>query len=302
MHYTSLDQLAQRVSSGTGPKRVMAVICPEEEHCLEAIIHAASEDLVTPLLFGDKPVIEGLLEKMGTARNAFAITHVPGKEEAARTAGLALKAGEAHFLMKGLIPTAVMLKALFAEDVGFRVGQFVSHMSIVEIPHHPKLVTLTDCAINIAPTLEQKTVILENTLHVLHRLGMTNPKVAVLAAAEVPNPKMPETLDAAELAAMNKRGEITGCVVEGPLSYDLAMCPESAEIKSGEGTIRGDADVLLCPGIAAGNILLKALRHSAGARTAGIVVGGAAPIVLTSRAATTQDKYWPMVLAASATL
>ena len=302
MIYKSLNQLAERVLQSNAAKRIVAVIAAEDGHTLEAVIHAADKGIVTPLLLGRKAVVEEELRKLDANPAHFNIEHAETPEEAARAAGFAIKDGRADFLMKGLIPTGLMLKTLFAEETGFRVGSLVSHMSIVDIPNHHKLVTITDAAINIRPELEQKKVIIENAVRVLHRLGMENPKVAVLASTEQPNPKMPETLDGAELKAMNQRGEITGCIVEGPLPYDLAMCKESAAIKGVQSPVYGDADLLVCHDIAAANSLLKALRHSANAGSAGIVAGGKAPIVLTSRAAAAQDKYWPMVLAASATL
>ena len=171
---------------------------------------------------------------------------------------------------------------------------------MVEVPAYHKLLAITDAAINIRPNLQQKRAIIDNAVEAMRRMGFDPPKVAVLAATEEVNPKMPETLDAAALQRMNRDGEITGCVVEGPLSYDLAVSKESAAIKGISSAVCGDADLLLAPDIAAGNILLKALRYSAGVRTASVVIGGRVPVVLTSRAADAADKYWPVILAASA--
>ena len=296
----TFQQLAEQVLESGGPKRVVAVIAPEDAHTLEAVIYAADRNLVEPLLFGREALIKEELARLGQSGDRFRLINAEQPAEAARAAGLALKAGEAHFLMKGLLPTGLMLKALFDDEVGFRTGRYISHTSLLEIPGCPRLVGLTDAAITIDQSLEAKKSVLENAVDFLNRVGLTAPKVAVLAAVEEVNQKMPETVDAAELKAMNQRSEIKGCLVEGPVSYDLAMFPEAAAVKGVASPVYGQADLLVCPSLASANILLKALRHSAGALSAGVVVGGRAPIVLTSRAASSEDKYWPMVLAARA--
>ena len=297
---TTFQELADQVLKSQAPKRVAAVIAPEDAHTLEAVIFAADRGLVEPLLFGRETVIKEVLGRLGQPEGRFSIVDTAQPAEAARAAGLALKDGRAHFLMKGLIPTGVMLKALFDQEVGFRTGSYISHATLLEIPGCPRLVGLTDAAITTDTSLAAKRAVLENAVAFLTQAGLGQPKVAVLAAVEEVNPKMPETQDAAELKALNQRGEIKGCLVEGPVSYDLAMCPEAAAVKGVESPVYGRADLLVCPGLASANILLKALRHSAGALSAGVVVGGRAPIVLTSRAASTEDKYWPLVLAARA--
>jgi phosphate butyryltransferase len=302
MSYTTLEQLADKVRNSGRGARTVSVINATESHVLEAVRDAQKDGLISPILFGDKDVITEQLELLGLRPADFAVEHAASPEEAAVKAGQSLASGRADFLMKGNIPTGNMLKALFSKDADFRTGNLISHLSIIELPDHPKLFGLTDAAINIAPDLEQKKGIIRNAVATMRAMGFLAPKVAVLASTEVPNPKMQATMDAVEIKKAGAAGELGDCVVEGPISYDLAMSPESARIKKFDSPIQGDADLLAAPDINAANVLIKALRYAGHSRSAGIVIGGRGPIVLTSRAAATQDKYWPLVLAASATL
>ena len=301
MIYTSLEQLAQRVlDTKRGKKKVVAVVAANDEHTLEAVTHAARDGIATPLLVGEQDGIRAKLTALGQDPGDYEIIDADSLEACALLAAQAVKDSRADFLMKGLIPTNTMLKVLFSEEAGFRTGKAISHMSVAQVPTYHKLIAITDAAINIKPTLEQKQSMIENAVQAMLMMGFDTPKVAVLASTEQVNPKMPETQDAQALKEMNRKGLLTDCIVEGPISYDLAVSKKSAEIKGMDSPVCGDADLLVTPDIAAGNILLKSLRYSAGAGTAGIVVGGRAPLVLTSRAVEPQDKYWPLVLAASA--
>jgi len=301
MKYTRLDQLAKRVlAAGNGRLKVAAVIAANEEHTLEAAVSAHKDGIATPLLVGEAQGIRDKLSALGMDPGGFEIIDALTPEECALKGAIALKDKRADFLMKGLIATNTMLKVLFSQEAGFRTGNAISHMSVAEAPAYHKLIAITDAAINIKPNLDQKRAMIENAVAAMTAMGFDAPKVAVLASTETVNPKMPETEDAHALKEMNRRGEIAGCVVEGPISFDLAVSPNSARIKGMDSPVCGDADLLVCPDIASANILLKSLRYFAKAGTAGIVVGGRAPLVLTSRAVDPQDKYWPMVLAASA--
>lgn len=302
MSYTTLEQLADKVRTSKYGTRTVSVINATESHVLEAVRDAKQDGLISPILFGDSNVIQEQLELLGMAPDDYAIEHASSPEEAAVKAGQSLASGRADFLMKGNIPTATMLKALFSKEADFRTGNLISHLSIIELPDHPKLFGLTDCAINITPTLDQRKAIIVNAVNTMKAMGFSTPKVAAIASTEVPNPKMQATMDALELKKAGEAGELGDCVVEGPISYDLAMSPESARIKKFDSPIQGDADLLSLPDIVSANVLIKALRYAGHSRSAGIVIGGRGPIVLTSRAAATQDKYWPLVLAASATL
>lgn len=300
MTYATFEQLESQVFKKAKKRRV-AVVEAADTHVLEAVRHAVEVGLVEPLLFGKRAEVEAKLAAMDLDITAWEIVDSPEPAISALQAGIAVKEGRADFILKGLIATGQLLKGLFKEETGFRTGRLISHMNIVQLRTYPKLLALCDAAINIAPTLEQKKDILQNAVDALTRMGITQPKVAVLASAETVNEKMPESVDADALKRMNEQGEITGCVVEGPISYDLAVCKESAETKGYESPVAGDADLLVCPNIVTANVLIKCLRHSAEALTAGIVIGGRVPVVLNSRAASAEDKYRTMILAASAT-
>lgn len=303
MQYATMEALEEHVFSRTkGQKKVVAVVEAVEDHVLGAVRDAMAKGLVSAMLYGRQQTMVEQLQAMGENPGHYTLIHTETPEQSALLAGIATHEGRADFILKGLIPTGVLLKNLFREETGFRVGKLISHMNIVQIPTYHKLLALCDAAINVRPTLEQKGHILRNAVTTLHRMGMETPKVAVLASSETVSEKMPETQDAAALKAMNEAGEIPGCLVEGPISYDLAVCRESAAIKGYESPVAGDADLLVCPDIVSANVLIKCLRHSANALTAGIVVGGRVPVVLNSRAASAADKYRTMVLAASASL
>jgi phosphate butyryltransferase len=302
MSYTTLEALEAHVFARAAQKRVVAVAEAAEEHALEAVRDAMKTGLLSPLLYGSAGKVAKKLSSIGENPQDYEIINTSSPEESAFQAGIAAKEGRVDFILKGLIPTGILLKNLFREEAGFRAGRLISHMNIVQIPTYHKLLALCDAAINIRPNLEQKRDILVNAVTTLTRMGIANPKVAVLASAETVNEKMPETLDAAALKKMHQDGEIASCIVEGPISYDLGVCREAADIKGYDSPVAGDADLLVCPDIVSANVLIKCLRHSANALTAGIVVGGRVPVVLNSRAASAADKYRTMVLAASATL
>ena len=300
MTYATFEQLESQVFKKAKKRRV-AVVEAADTHVLEAVRHAVEVGLVEPLLFGKRTEVEAKLASMDLDITTWEIVDSPDPANSALQAGIAVKEGRADFILKGLIATGQLLKGLFKEETGFRTGRLISHMNIVQLRTYPKLLALCDAAINIAPTLEQKKDILQNAVDSLTRMGISQPKVAVLASAETVNEKMPESVDAAALKRMNEQGEITGCLVEGPISYDLAVCKESAQTKGYDSPVAGDADLLVCPNIVTANVLIKCLRHSAEALTAGIVIGGRVPVVLNSRAASAEDKYRTMILAASAT-
>ena len=299
MTYATFEQLESQVFKKAKKRRV-AVVEAADTHVLEAVRHAVEVGLVEPLLFGKRAEVEAKLAAMDMDITAWEIVDSPEPTISALQAGIAVKEGRADFILKGLIATGQLLKGLFKEETGFRTGRLISHMNIVQLRTYPKLLALCDAAINIAPSLEQKRDIIQNAVDALARMGIDNPKVAVLASAETVNEKMPESVDAAALKEMNKNGQITGCLIEGPISYDLAVCAESAATKGYESPVAGDAVLLVCPNIVTANVLIKCLRHTANALTAGIVVGGRVPVVLNSRAASAEDKFRTMVLAASA--
>ena len=301
MIYKSFAQLIKQVSNSK-VKRTVAVVAAHDSHTLEAVSRATKDNIVTPLLIGQKKLIIELLSVLGERLSDYTIIHAETVEDAALKAATLVNEGQANFLMKGLLDTSILMRVLLSEKGGFRTGNLISHLGFVQIANYHKLIGITDTALNIYPDVYQKKAIVENAINTMTRMGFDTPRVAILAAVENVNPKMPETVDAAELKRLNREGSLPGCIIEGPISYDLAMSKEAAEIKGFVSPIPGDVDLLVVPNIASGNILIKALRYSAEAKSAGIVIGGKVPIVLTSRASEVESKYLPLVLAASAAI
>ena len=299
MVLNNFDELIEQVK-GLDSVRKVAVVCAHDEHTLEAVQQAEKDGLVESVLIGDKDQIQVILDKLQFNKKE-AIIHVEGDAACAQRAVALIREGGADFLMKGKIQTADLLSAVVNKEEGLRTGKVMSHVVFNEIPNYHKLLVLTDGGMMMYPDLDKKKEICENAVSTLRTLGYDKPKVAVLAAVEKVNPKMPETVDADALKTMNKSGELADCIVEGPISYDLTMSKESAAIKGFESPVTGDADIVLVPNITVGNVLGKSLIYSAGAKMAGFIVGAKVPIVLTSRGSTSEEKYLSLVLSAAAT-
>ncbi len=299
MIFETMDALEAHVRARGGKKCMAAVVEAAEDHVLEAVIEAAQRGLIDTRLYGRVDEIVARLQALGANPDEFTFVACQTAEESAVQAGIASGKNEVDIIVKGLIPTGTLLKNLFKEETGFRVsGKLISHINIVQIAHYHKLLALCDSAINTHPTLEQKREIMANAIATLQNMGIEKPKVALIAATESVSEKMPETVHAATLKA--EYANDPTCIVDGPLSYDLATNKEAADIKGYSSPVAGDADLLVCPDIVSANILIKCLRYAAKALTTGLVVGGKVPIVLNSRAASSADKYRTMVLAASA--
>lgn len=299
MVFQNFDELIGSVQKNVSTK-IVAVVAAADEHTLEAVFRARKNRIVSPILIGDREKILEVLKIMGEEPKDIEIVHVLGDQEAACEAVSLVHRGKADFLMKGKIQTADMLHAVVNKDTGLRTGRVMSIIVLHELPGYHKLLAITDGGMMMYPTLDEKKQIIQNAVDTFHSLGIKEPKVAVLAAVEVVNPKMPETVDAAALKQMNLDGKLTGCIIEGPISYDLAMSRASAEIKCFHSPVTGDADILMVPNITVGNILGKALVVSAGAKMAGFIVGAQVPIVLTSRGSSSEEKYLSLVLSAAA--
>ena len=295
----NFEELISKVKGYPEAKR-MVVAAAGEEHTLEAALHARKEGIVTPVLVGDKAKIVEILEKLGESVPEEDIYDVPDVVEAAEKSVALVREGKGDFLMKGYLDTSVLLKAVVNKENGLGKGGVMSHFTMFEIPGAEKILVAVDGGMVTYPTLEQKKAIIENTVGVLHAFGYDNPKVGVLACVEKINPKMPETVEADALKQMNLNGELTGCVVEGPISYDCAMSKEVAELKGFKSEVAGDADVLVAPNIHAGNIMGKMLTVTVKARMAGFIVGAKCPIVLTSRGSSADEKYMSIVVSAAA--
>lgn len=277
--------------------RTVAVASAEDSEVLEAVIEASERRLAEFILFGNKEEIEMMLQERNADVKKFQIKHARSVEQASEFAVKAVFQNEADVLMKGNVPTAVILKAVLNKEYGLRTGKILSHVAVFEVPGYERYTIVTDAAMNIAPDLEQKKQILANSVMVARKIGIDVPKVAPLAAVEVINPSMQATLDAAALSQMNKRGQIKNCIVDGPLALDNAVSFEAAEHKGIVSEVAGQADILLVPTIEVGNVLYKSLMYFAHAKVGAIIAGAKAPIVLTSRADSAESKLYSLALA-----
>lgn len=297
----NFDELIRKVANYKEKKKV-AVVAAHDEHTLEAVFKAKEDGVVEPILIGRKDKIKEILDKHNFALSDEFIIDIEDESQAAYKAVELVNENKANSIMKGKIQTADLLKAVVDKERGIRTGRLMTHFAVLEVPTYHKLLAITDGGMVMYPTLEQKKGIIQNAVDVLLSLGYEKPKVGVLAAVEKVNPKMPETVDAAELKKMAESGEITNCIVEGPISYDIAMNRESAEIKGFDSPVVEDVDILIPPNIATGNILAKALIYSGNAKMAGIIVGAKVPIILTSRGSSSEEKYLSIVLATAANM
>lgn len=299
MTYTNFAELVSAVKALPERKR-MALAAAEDEHSLQAALNARREGVARPILVGNKAEILRILAELGESVPEEDIYDAEDGRAACEKAVALVREGKADFLMKGKIDTSVLLKAVVNKENGLGTGRLMSHFTMFEIPTYHKLLTPVDGGMVTYPTLEQKKEIIENTVDTLLALGYDCPKVGVLACVEKVNPKMPETVEAAELAAMNARGEIRNCIVEGPISYDCAVSKEIADYKGLASEVAGDADVLVAPNIHAGNIMGKMLTVTCGAKMAGFIVGARCPIVMVSRGSSAEEKYLSIVVATAA--
>jgi phosphate butyryltransferase len=272
-----------------GPK-IIAVAVAQDIEVLSAVNAAKDLGIANAVLVGDKEEIAKAAKDCGVDINKFEVIDIKEKDAACRKAVELVSAGKAHIVMKGLVDTSLILKAVLDEKIGLRTGNVLSHVAVFDVPGYDRLFYVTDAAMNIAPNLNQKKQIIENAIQVANALGNDNPKVAVLAALEKVNPKMQATVDAAELIKMNEAGELEGCVLGGPFALDNAISVEASKHKGITHPVAGRADILMVPVIEAGNMLYKSMVFFARAKNAGIIVGAKAPVVLTSRADSDEAK------------
>jgi phosphate acetyltransferase len=266
------------------PPLSTAVAHPCDESSLAGAIDAAKLGIITPIFVGPRERIEGVAKAAQRDISAYEIVDAPFSHAAAEAAVALVRAGRAEALMKGSLHTDELMAAVVKRDTGLRTERRLSHCFIMDVPNHPNALFITDAAINIAPTLDDKVDIVQNAIELAHALGNERPKVAILSAMETVNSKLQSTLDAAALCKMADRGQITGAVLDGPLALDNAISPEAASIKKINGPVAGVADILVVPDLVAGNMLAKSLSFLADADAAGIVLGARVPIILTSRA------------------
>jgi phosphate butyryltransferase len=298
MEYKTFGQLNQKVT--IQEKKTVVVAAAQDPHVLEAVLRAWKQGLIEYVLAGNSKKIQEIGGTMGFDIPQKLIVETSADSEAAAASVRIIREGKGDFLMKGKLETAVLLKEVVNKETGIRTGSTMSHIAILEVPAYHKLLAITDGGMIPYPTLDQKKMILKNVVDLFHSLGYSSPKAAVLAASETVNDKMPETADARALKGMAKNGEFGDCFVEGPVSMDLIFSKESAEIKGYTSPIVDDADILLTPTIACGNILSKSMICLGGSKMAGCIAGARAPIVLTSRGSSAEEKYLSLMLCAAA--
>jgi phosphate butyryltransferase len=280
-----------------GPRKKLVLAAAQDQHSLGAIIKAWKNNIIEPILVGDKEGIENICKSNNYDITGVRIVHEPDPEKSVETAVKMVSSKQADILMKGKIGSSTLLKCVLNKEWGLRTGNLLSHFALFEVETYPKVIAVTDVAMNIAPTLQ---AIVNNSVACLNRLGYKMPKVAVLGAVEMVNENMQATLDAALLSKMNQRDQIKNCIIDGPLAFDNAVSLESSQLKGIKSEVAGDTDLLLMPDIEVGNVLYKSLVFFAKAKVASIILGAMVPIVLTSRSDSEQAKFDSILLAAAA--
>jgi phosphate butyryltransferase len=291
-----LDKLVE--SALTLQRKGIAVAQAADLDVLKAVVNAHKQGIADFSLIGDQEKIEKLLSTLHYSADHFHVIHERDLKKICALAVKQVVLGRATALMKGLVPTADLLKAVLDKETGLRTSRLISHVAAFEVKGYDRLLFITDPAMNIAPDIKEKASIIENAVDVARALGVEKPKVAPICPVEVINPAMQSTLDAASLSLMAQRGQIKNCTIDGPLALDNAISIEAAEHKSIQSDVAGQADILLMPSIESGNILYKSLVYFARAKVGALMVGAKVPVILTSRADSDQVKLYSIALAA----
>ncbi len=289
----NFDELVER-AKGLG-KRRLAVANPYEVEDLKAIKRAKDEGIIEPIIIGDKEKIEEFLKKANVEPD-MEIVEEKDYYKAIELSIQFAREGKADLIMKGLVKTPDLLHAVLDKEKGIRKYKLLSHVGVLSCSRYPKFIIMSDGGMVIAPSLEEKVEILKNALIVAKALEIETPKVALLSAIEIVNPKMPSTLDVALIAKMAQRKQIKGIIADGPLAFDNAISKWAAEHKGIDSPVAGDADVFIVPNIEAGNIFFKILNYLSDGKSAGVVIGAKVPVVLPSRADTPESKFYSIVL------
>lgn len=293
-HLTDLVEVAKSKKT-----RKIAVAAAADQDVLEALKNASEEKIVEPILVGHEGNIKEIAKKINFDISHFELIHKEDRLEASITAASLVREGNAQILMKGLVSTGILLKAVLDKEKGLRKGATLSHVAVFDSPFYHKILGVTDAAMNVYPELDEKINIIKNAVELFHLLGNPNPKVAIVGSVETINPKMEATMHAATISMMNYRKQITGCVIDGPLAIDNAVSKKSAQQKNITSDVAGDVDIILAPNIDGANILYKALNFLGGATSAAVIMGAKAPVVLTSRADSEKSKFLSIALAAA---
>lgn len=292
----NFDDLLSKLK--VGKRKKLSVAVAQDEPVLEAVKAAKERGIADAILVGNKEEIEKIATKIDMDLSDFEIIHEEDIKKAALKAIELVSSGVADMVMKGLVDTATFLRSVLNKEVGLRTGNLMSHVAVFEIEGIDRLILLTDAAFNTYPDLKQKVQIINNSVMVAKSCGIENIKVAPICAVEVVNPDMPATVDAALLSKMSDRGQIKGCIVDGPLALDNALSEEAAHHKGITGPVAGRADILLLPNIDVANVMYKTLTYTSNTKNGGILVGASAPVILTSRTDSFETKVNSIALAA----
>jgi phosphate butyryltransferase len=299
-HLKMLKKLSELQEMARGhARKKLVLVAAHEEHALEAVVHAARKDIIEGILIGDQAKIEHYANARGFDLGVFRRIDQPDNDQAAAEAVKMVRNKEADILMKGNIGTGNLLKAVLNKEYGLRTGELISHLALFELDRYHKIIGLTDAAMNIAPDLSGKISIIRNAVDYFRKLGVEQPKVAVLCAVETVKPEMKSTVEAAILSKMGERRQIKNCLIDGPLAFDNAISAKSASLKCIDSPVAGDADILVADNIDAANALYKSFVYFACAKAAAVILGAAAPIVLTSRSDNDETKLNSIALAAA---
>jgi len=275
-------------------KQKVVLAGAEDLEAMKALAKSCEMGITQAILVGNSQKIEENLKN--NPIKDCEIIHTDTSEETAETSVKYISEGTGTVLMKGMIKTAILLKAVLNKEWGLRSGKLLSHVAVASTTTLNKIIAITDGGMNLKPTLEEKVSIIDNAVSLMISLGVEKPKVAPIAAVEVVNPKMPETLEAALLSKMNERNQIRNCIIEGPLGLDNALSKFAATVKGIEGDVAGDADILLVPDIHSGNFLGKSVEYIGGGTIGGLIMGARVPIVIVSRADKAQAKLTSIAL------
>jgi len=295
--FTSLNAFVELAKAK--PKRKIAVAAAADEPVLEAVCNAMKDGIIEPILVGERVAIEEIARKINFDLSGVEIIDIKDPYEASVKAVSIVREGKAQIIMKGLVSTGPLMKAVLDKEKGLRKGGTLSHIAFFETQFYHKLIAVTDAALNVAPEFDEKVEIVKNAVEAYHKLGIKNPKVAVVSAVETVNPKMDATIHAAMMTQMNRRGQIKGCIIDGPLALDNAVSEEAAHHKGIKSEVAGDVDIIMCPDINSGNVLYKSLNFLGGAVAAAVIMGAKVPVVLTSRADSDKSKQMSIALAAA---
>ncbi|MDR2196919.1 MAG: hypothetical protein LBO07_03025 [Coriobacteriales bacterium] len=292
-----LDTLIEEARA-TGRRGRAAQVAAHDPHALEAMIAARREDLIDAVLIGDGARINTCLREAGESPEDYTIIDSPDNLASVSKAIELVRAGSIDFIVKGILETAELMKSMLNKETGIvKPGAIVCPVALVQSPRYHKVFALADVGINLRPDKEKRIKIMNNAVWLLQRIGVANPKVALLSYVEKVNPKMEDTVEADEIKQMNLAGEITGCIVEGPISLDLAISAESAKIKRYESPVAGDADALIVPDIVSGNLLIKGMGFFGDIQTADLVLGLSVPLIFGSRGGPAEGKLRSIALA-----